>query len=664
MKGVGKLIEVFALKGDKLKDPDVSRYKDSEVKKHKDNEIPSMAIIPFSNKGADEDAFYAYGISSDLISACSSAGLIRVASLSDVEKLDFINLRNEEIAEKLLVRYVAQGLLWKMGEKFQLSIELYDTKQKKVLWSDRWQESWNNLTSIEEKLKEGLLKVMNMKSKTDSKSNQINPTAYELYLKGKFRYENRKDKLDIEVAKGLFEEAYSLDNNLTSANFCLANIYVNLGNRAKALKINNKIIKTFKNKKDSVELAKAYFNTSILLSNSDESLKNIQKAYDLFKKLNNKILIASCYHRLGNLHKERGDFEKAKTFKRKYYNIARKLDDKNLMLESKHDIAMDAWFDGDLDKSIYHFKNALKIAIEIENRGMEAHIYHSMYAPYVDKGQRKTAMMYLKKALVIYKQLGGKGNIIALTSDIGINYFDAGKFDKSEGYLIESIRLANEIGEDEIKSENTLADVYLHTGRLDKGYNYLNKLLKRSENIKDLIAISALNWSLSWYYLYDYNFEKALSCAKIAHKGFTDFEWENIVNRVNLVLGYIYYKKKKLKEAQMYIEFALNFFNGSSKIGNAYFKSVILLNIINKQLGSKVEIDNEETLIKKNHSMLDHDGYFLLYTLYDKDSYLKKAMEAINKIVKNLKEDEKEVFLNYPYIASINGRYKEVFNNG
>ena len=138
LKGVGKLIEVFALKGDKLKDPDVSRYKDSEVKKHKDNEVPSMAIIPFLNKGADEDAFYAYGISSDLISACSGAGLIRVASLSDVEKLDFINLRNEEIAEKLLVRYIAQGVLWKMGEKFQLSVELYDTKQKKVLWSDRW----------------------------------------------------------------------------------------------------------------------------------------------------------------------------------------------------------------------------------------------------------------------------------------------------------------------------------------------------------------------------------------------------------------------------------------------------------------------------------------------------------------------------------------------
>ena len=135
-----------------------------------------------------------------------------------------------------------------------------------------------------------------------------------------------------------------------------------------------------------------------------------------------------------------------------------------------------------------------------------------------------------------------------------------------------------------------------------------------------------------------------------------------MVNRVNLVLGYIYYKKKKLKEAQMYIEIAFSFFSGSNKKDKAYFVSVIILNIIKKQLGSKIDIDKIEILIKKQ-SILNHDNYFLLYTLFDKDIYLKKAMEAINKIVKKLKDDEKEVFLNYSYIATINGKYNDVFNN-
>ena len=98
-----------------------------------------LQLFPFDNKGADEDVFYAYGI---------SAGLIRVAGLNDIEKLDYENLKYDELSKNLLVRYIATGMLWKMGDMFQLSIELYDTKDKKVVWSDRCQEKWDNLTML------------------------------------------------------------------------------------------------------------------------------------------------------------------------------------------------------------------------------------------------------------------------------------------------------------------------------------------------------------------------------------------------------------------------------------------------------------------------------------------------------------------------------------
>ena len=48
--------------------------KGERIEVHSDDEVPSIAIIPFKNKGADEDVFYAYGISVDLISDVSSEG--------------------------------------------------------------------------------------------------------------------------------------------------------------------------------------------------------------------------------------------------------------------------------------------------------------------------------------------------------------------------------------------------------------------------------------------------------------------------------------------------------------------------------------------------------------------------------------------------------------
>ena len=52
-----------------------------------ESEVPSIAILPLDNKGAEEDEFYAYGLSTDLISDVASAGLIRVASLKEIEEL-------------------------------------------------------------------------------------------------------------------------------------------------------------------------------------------------------------------------------------------------------------------------------------------------------------------------------------------------------------------------------------------------------------------------------------------------------------------------------------------------------------------------------------------------------------------------------------------------
>ena len=46
------------------------------------SEVPSIAILPLDNKGAEEDEFYAYGLSTDLISDVASAGLIRVGNMS------------------------------------------------------------------------------------------------------------------------------------------------------------------------------------------------------------------------------------------------------------------------------------------------------------------------------------------------------------------------------------------------------------------------------------------------------------------------------------------------------------------------------------------------------------------------------------------------------
>ena len=74
LKGVGRLIEVYGIKGKYLTVPTRDNYKNNLIQTHKkDDGVPSIAIIPFENKGKEEDIFYSYGISAGIMKECSQA---------------------------------------------------------------------------------------------------------------------------------------------------------------------------------------------------------------------------------------------------------------------------------------------------------------------------------------------------------------------------------------------------------------------------------------------------------------------------------------------------------------------------------------------------------------------------------------------------------------
>ena len=242
MKGVGRLIEVYALKGDKLSEPNPNEYQDNKIDKHTDDEVPSIAIIPFRNKGSKKDDFFAYGICSELISDVSNAGLVRVASKKQIE--DASKLPIGELSKKLDVRYIANGELWRMDDMFQLSIELYDSIETRVIWSDNWQESWDNLPMIKGNLSGGILKILANEPNVEQKIETTNTEAYEFYLKGKHIYEKRRkggiasiNESDLKMASWMVQKSIELDNNFQPAKVLLGSIYMRSGDSDSAMEI-------------------------------------------------------------------------------------------------------------------------------------------------------------------------------------------------------------------------------------------------------------------------------------------------------------------------------------------------------------------------------------------------------------------------------------------
>jgi len=383
LKGVGRLIEVYALIGNKLQEPDIAKYKETEVKKHTDDEVPSIAIIPFANKGPEEDVFYAFGISADLISDCASAGLIRVASLTDIEKLDYKTLDTIDISQKLDSRYIAQGTLWKMGDLFQLSVELYDAKQKKVLWSDRWQEKWENLPDIKSCLSDGLLKALDADSRSVEEVHSSNPKAYELYLKSKqifssdFDGYSENNKVLISQSFELIKKAIELDEENLEYKIWNAQLLSKKAEYENAITYINKILEKASERDDSKILASSYNLLSSIYYDTGNYLKSIdsnKNAIKYYTEDNNQNSLFLTKNRLGGIMHAQGFHDKALEIFEDALEIAEKLEYESGSVRILANLAVVHSSKGDFEKAFTLTKKARALAKDSNSQISYVHI--------------------------------------------------------------------------------------------------------------------------------------------------------------------------------------------------------------------------------------------------------------------------------------------------
>ena len=402
LKGVGRLVEVYALKDTHLTVPNPDDFTDTKVEVHSDDEVPSIAIIPFKNKGADEDVFYAYGISVDLISDVSSAGLIRVASKKQIE--DAGDLPLDELAKKLDVRYMANGELWRMGDMFQLSVELYDTKDKKVVWSDRWQQKWDNLPNIKTSLSDGLLKALDAKPKVEQKVETTNTEAYEFYLKAKHKYEKRGTTDDTEITRGLLNKAIELDDNLILAKTLLGTTYRDMGDYDEAMEIYTPVLKQAEELRDEYGMGIILIDIGLVHYSKgeyDKPLEYFSRSLAIQEKLGDKYRMGSTLNNIGLVHANRGDYDRALDYYVRSLAIQEELGDKTGMGNSLGNIGIVHMNKGDYDRALDYYGRTNAIKQELGDKTGMGTSWANIGLVHNTRGDYDKALDYYARSLTI-----------------------------------------------------------------------------------------------------------------------------------------------------------------------------------------------------------------------------------------------------------------------
>ena len=544
LKGVGRLVEVYALKDTHLTVPNPDDFTDTKVEVHSDDEVPSIAIIPFKNKGADEDVFYAYGISVDLISDVSSAGLIRVASKKQIE--DAGDLPLDELAKKLDVRYMANGELWRMGDMFQLSVELYDTKDKKVVWSDRWQQKWDNLPNIKTSLSDGLLKALDTKPKVEQKVETTNTEAYEFYLKAKHKYEKRGTTDDTEITRGLLNKAIELDDNLILAKTLLGTTYRDMGDYDEAMEIYTPVLKQAEELRDEYGMGIILSNIGLVHYSKgeyDKPLEYFSRSLAIQEELGDKYRMGSTLNNIGLVHANRGDYDRALDYYVRSLAIQEELGDKTGMGNSLGNIGIVHMNKGDYDRALDYYGRTNAIKQELGDKTGMGTSWANIGLVHNTRGDYDKALDYYARSLTIQEELGDKRAMGIILSNIGIAHANRGDSGKALEHLEKSLTIQKEIG----LGANYLIWVtlylYLTYKQLAKDYdiNEIHSLIKEASNIQFGLNLGLYQLLEEESYLenaYNQLQEKASSMEKELAEKFLSYpipkaiakEWEKLNN--------------------------------------------------------------------------------------------------------------------------------------
>jgi TolB-like protein/Tfp pilus assembly protein PilF len=159
--------------------------------------IQSIAVLPFVNESGNADVDYlSDGMTESLISSLSQIPKLNVKARSSVFRYKGKDTKAPIIGKELNVQAILNGRVVQRGQDLILYVELVDAATENVLWKQTYNKTMTNLVALQSDIARDVADKLRVRlSGADeqrlAKHYTDNPEAYQLYLKGRFYWNQR-----------------------------------------------------------------------------------------------------------------------------------------------------------------------------------------------------------------------------------------------------------------------------------------------------------------------------------------------------------------------------------------------------------------------------------------------------------------------------------------
>ena len=208
--------------------------------------IRSVAVLPLKNlSGAPEQEYFADGLTESLITALAKIGGLRVISRTSTGQYKRVRKTLPQIARELSVDAIVEGSVHRDGDRVRITADLIEGRTDQHLWTESYDRDLRDILSLQSQVAAAIAGEIRAKLHPSSESlgvepnppssnftmdpslletvdggkdrlapsTPVNPKAYDLYLKGRYFWNNHVvvTAEDARKAVEYYQQAIEID---------------------------------------------------------------------------------------------------------------------------------------------------------------------------------------------------------------------------------------------------------------------------------------------------------------------------------------------------------------------------------------------------------------------------------------------------------------------
>lgn len=204
----------------------------------------SIAVLAFDDLSPNQDQqWFSEGMSHEISSRLNKYKTLKIIKPASSFFYKNSDISFEIIGRELGVGYILDGTVRKSGDTFRINIELIDTQDESIIWSDSFDSKIEDSLFAQDEIAVRIAKLLKLTLENeDVLLRKVDPEAYDLYLRAFFEFSIGDDSTsvltDSLIRKSLdIDPGYSKSWSLLSANTLFFGIYNDHLERKEAVSI-------------------------------------------------------------------------------------------------------------------------------------------------------------------------------------------------------------------------------------------------------------------------------------------------------------------------------------------------------------------------------------------------------------------------------------------